>query len=168
MERLPIQDTLSDDHLEAIGLAIAQWASLEALMAQSLCDLISGKSQSHHENVAPFMTVSGMGAQTKIGLLQTLVRLRCEADANQFDKLAKRMRKAQDRRDILAHSTWKKSPVRGFTEPSGVKTVGSVKILSGKTNAGGIRQSARHFYDLGCELIAFMQAHGYLRQLPSS
>jgi hypothetical protein len=105
MDRLPIQDTISDDHLQAIGLAIAQWASLEAMMAQCLCDLISDKSQSHHENVAPFMVVSGMAAQTKIGLLQTLVRLRREENADEFDKLAQRIRKAQDKRDILAHST---------------------------------------------------------------
>lgn len=168
MTSLPIQNTLKDDHLLAIGLVIAQWASLEALMTRAICDLIAGKSQSHDENVAPLMAVTGMGAQTKIGLLQTLVRLRFEPDADKFDKFAKKLRKAQGKRDIIAHSTWSTGSNPGFVKPTGAKTIGTVRMLTGDTNAKGIESWAWEFYEHGRQLVEFMQTRGLLQQLAST
>ncbi len=168
MANLPIQKTLGDDHLRAIGIVIAEWASLEALMTQAICDLIEGKSRSYETNVAPIMAITGMHAQTKIGLLQTLVRLRFESDADEFDKFAKKLRKAQGKRDIIAHSTWSRGAKPGFIEPKGAKTIGSVKILKGETNAGGIESWAWEFYEHGRELVGFMQTRDLLQQVPFS
>ena len=167
MTKLPIQETLADDHLMAIGLVITQWASLERLMIHAICDLIANKPLSPRrtlEDAGGLMAVSGIGARVMIGLLETLTVLRFgENDAKTLKKLLERIQKCKDVRDILAHAIWETGTRPGFVKPKGMKTVGIIRILEGETNTAGIAGWAFRTYERGRDLRQFFHDRGLLK-----
>ena len=156
MVTLPIQETLSEHHLRGIGLVIAQWAQFDSLLLAGICEI------GHVDRETGLIIISGMDPRTKVGLLQTLVRWRYEDEADQFDKLAKRINKLYAQRNDYAHLRWEKGEKPGTIKPIGLKTVGTFKTAKGEVTATDIENLAYRVWMIGNELLAFLRLRGLL------
>lgn len=161
MPTFPLQSVLSDDHLRAFGLIIAQWASLEALLGVALREIC------HLESEGGILVTTGMDYRVVTGMLQTAVRRRFpKEDADFFDKLMVKLGKLKDARDIIAHKRWEPGEKPGFIAPIGLKTLGTLKILTGEVNLDGLTQVAEKILMGGRMLLSFFQERGLLQNLP--
>lgn len=148
----PIEPILTDEHFRTIGVIIVQWAVVERLCTNALVKLLGGDVDDS------FIVVNGMAARVKIGLLKTLIYRNHNEQARAFDKLAAKLEKQLQQRDIFAHATWTKGATPNHIRPIAVKTVGSIRILDAELTPGQIEKLAYHIA-VSCEsFIDFFKA----------
>lgn len=146
----------SNDHLQAIGLAIHEWNMVHVTLGLAVCCLVARRGDVHEDDTVPLVLTTGMSSQTLIGILKTLARMRFPEDADQFDKLADKLRKANGQRDVYAHAVWIAGPKPGTIEPMLAKTVGSLRRAKGAVTADQIRGQATHFQRLALNVLAYL------------
>lgn len=125
---LPIQNNVSDDHLVGIGLVIAQWASIENLLVQSVCDLMAGQpSDFSGRDVTSFAVLRGMDARILLGLAKSLTGQLFHKDTDEFNKLADKLDKLGQKRNVVAHGSWTPGKRPGSIQTTHAKTVGRIR-----------------------------------------
>lgn len=156
MERLPIQKTLSDEHLQAIGLVIAQWASVEKLLVHVLCDLMAGRASDFTTtDISGLILVSGMDSRTMLGLTKSFVAIQFPERADEFDRLADKLDKEGKRRNIVAHGWWLSGDRPNSIKTSVWKTIGRAKTEPHDYTVDELRNMAKRIYKLGRRLTEF-------------
>lgn len=118
---------LSEEHYAAIGQVVVKAAVTQHLMAMAAFSLAANEASPWHEDIAYGVLITGMGAQTLVGMLKTLGRIRHEEDADEFDKLLDKINKAFSRRDTFAHAAWARGKRPNSAQPLLAKTVGRLR-----------------------------------------
>lgn len=160
MEKLSIQEVLSDEHLKAIGSVIAEWAFLEKHLLYMLVEIVIEKQPESYDEYAPYLILAtGMKYDTMLGLIRTYVCLRAKNAVEEYDKIYQKIRDIAVRRDTIAHASWRKgsNPELAYTTP--MKSVRKLQSSPQQYTAEQITGIAREISSLHKSLKQFLLDH---------
>jgi hypothetical protein len=159
--RIPIQDTISDSHLRAIGLLVTQWSYTERVLACAIIDLQHMESGKYIKDDTYLLPVIAMGAKAIIGVLKAAFKLRFKETAD-FGKILDRIQDILEIRDLLSHSNWKPTEKKGILETFLVKNMNEARVKRKQYSASGIFLEAYKLQLITVELIRFMNDRALL------
>lgn len=164
---LPIQSTLSDDHLQGIGLVIAQWASMETLLVHAVCDLMAGAPSDYSgRDISSLAILKNTDARILLGLAKTLYCELFPKEADEFSRLVDKIDKLRSKRNVVAHALWKTGKRNDSIQTKHVRTVGKIKVEVHAYTARELILTAHRIQSRGEQFAALLQSHGLLTGPP--
>ena len=170
------QHGVTNKHFQAIGRIIIDWAVLEHAMTAAISKLLAARgsplaralrASPPEVDKADLVITYGTDARTKLGLLRMLVGMRLPSDADEFNKLAKRIERAADARNIIAHGLWVAGQRPGTISTHAIKTIGHLTVTPHEYSVDELERLARRIVLLTDELIKFLETRKLWKQRPS-
>jgi hypothetical protein len=149
-----VRNTINDDFARAIGLVVAQWSQAEKVAGMLLSSLILNtyvdetESDEVFDSGAWLITV-GMDMRVILGLTKTLFKYRRPNAGAEIDKLADRVDDMKRRRDLIAHSHWRRGG-----DPSELIAVSHTAVGAFKNRSEPF--SVEKIMDIACEICTRM------------
>jgi hypothetical protein len=84
---LPIEDQITAEQFQAIGLVIAEWAAIERALLYILCDLTVPQAKKYSDYGLSLILATGMSYRVMLGLMRAIVQLRFPNDDKEFHKI---------------------------------------------------------------------------------
>ena len=107
-----------------------------------------------------------MDSRTTAGLLRGLVQFAFPAEADEFSKLIDRLTDEGKRRNVIAHSVWRKGDRPGSVRTFAIRAVGEIRYEAHDFTAAEMERLAERIREVRRDLIRFMSRLGYLRASP--
>jgi hypothetical protein len=165
----PIRDDIGDELLSAIGLTIVTASAVHYAMTMQLLRLINPKALPELD-ITPIIITLGMKVDTTLGLLKTLMRLKSPNTADDFDRAADKLRASfSNKRDLLAHNTWKPGRKPKRVTAYQIKTVGRFRYAELDLTEKQIRKWAAEIFEEAKKIDELISGAGFARleRLPS-
>ncbi|MGA9665225.1 MAG: hypothetical protein WBQ69_02100 [Gallionella sp.] len=152
---------LDDDHLKMIGLVITTWGNFEGHLVYLLCQFATASKRRNKKAwEASLILVTGMGWNTMLGLIRSLVFGHFPKDVKTFDNLRRRIEDSKKLRDMLAHNFILKGNKPGTISVIRMKSINEFKSVSHQFTQKELSQLAEKIYNEHMELVRFLIAHG--------
>lgn len=119
--------TLTPEHYEAIGRVMTTTAALHQGMSVIAVCIATDSKRPWRDDLPVAVLTQGMSIRTLCGAMKTMVRIRYEDDAGDFDKLMDRILKIFAHRDLFAHCMWEKGNKPDEVSPIKASTIGSLR-----------------------------------------
>lgn len=156
----------SKDHFRALGECIWTWSLAEFFLTHALCSLITENGEFHKTDTTIAIVTIGMSSTTTIGLMRTLAKERYPDDAKAFGKFCDALIKAKKTRDMFAHAVWSQPPKSDKIEPALIKTVGSLRRVTGTFSVDDIEAFTLSINQMIQQLVGFLYRWGLNPPLP--
>jgi hypothetical protein len=158
---------LSNDHLLALGMVIANWAALEHVMGIATVALIMDEPAPDpitDNYMVTLFAVHGTDAKTSLDRLRSLTFLRFPSDKDAFDAIADKIASAASERNMMAHTIWAANRNPKKVTPHAARTIGKFKRLGRKANysADDFIEFAAELEALKLEFATFFEMRGLL------
>lgn len=160
---------LSNEHRIALSYVITNWALAERVVADSLWEVATGHSFSEltAEKSLSLSFIAGMDSRTALGLLQSSFRARYPNDADEFDKIAKKLSTFSKTRNIIAHGRWQKGKRPNTIETKYFSAMGTLKVETHAYTAAEMMATATRMMETLQVFVRFLQGRGFWKSPPA-
>tara|TARA_R110002072_G_scaffold298369_1_gene472246 strand:- start:765 stop:1295 length:531 start_codon:yes stop_codon:yes gene_type:complete len=158
---------LSNDHLLALGVVIANWATIEHVMGIATVALIMNEPAPEpitDNYMVTLFAVHGTDAKTSLDRLRALTLLRLPSDKDEFDAIADKIASAASERNMMAHAIWAADKNPQKVSHHAARTIGKFKRLGRRPNysADDFIEFAAELEALKIEFATFFEKRGLL------
>ena len=108
-----------------------------------------------------------MDTRVKLSILKAVFRARHSADADQFDKLAEKLNKLREVRNVVAHGYWTAGDRPGTIQPTSWISSNKRGMKTHAFTARELHSAADRIRDTTWEFADFLQVRGYWKTTPS-
>lgn len=155
VEKKKLKAAIEEDLLKPLGLVSANFALLEETLSFAIWLLLVGNSAK--EQRTGQIVTTRMSFREKIILFEALYKHRLpEKDLDGFRKIKRRLKRANEKRNSLLHSTWLASGEKGSSMRSARHfKEGAIDFEFEKMSAKEIEKRAHSIAEVSHELQAF-------------
>jgi hypothetical protein len=161
-------DPVTEEHFTAIGRIIVRWAITERLLMELVWEIATGQSFDAlgQDASISLALVTGMDARVKLGILKAVFRARHPDDGDEFDKLANKLGKLGQVRNVIAHGHWLAGQRPGTIEAASWRATNRLAVETHAFTARELHSAAERIKDCTWRLAEFLQARGYWKSSP--
>lgn len=158
-QKFQIENDISPEHLQAIGLIIATWSALEQIFFYELALLVAGPKITQLQDILPALILgTGMKPNTMLGLMRGVIEAKFKGEElMMFDKIRNKLNHLSDRRDLIAHSVWAPGTRAGTIRTIKSKSVNKLSSEPHEFTVQEFQDIAARMRDAGNELISFLE-----------
>lgn len=170
MDKLPLQETLTDEHLKAIALVIAQWNYMEGIIKHALYEVATGISISTMTDTDGIALglVTGMDVKTQIGILKAVFRARHKEGSDEFDKMLDKIDNDRKVRNTVAHTRWRKGNRPNSIITYTFKSTGELTVDPHDYTPEELTEAAHRIFNRAGALWKFLLERGHLKRPDSA